>query len=32
MEYFYHFLKFLAAFSLIIALSLFGMQFVAAVV
>lgn len=29
MEYFYHFLKFMGAFSLIIALSLFGMQLVA---
>ena len=31
MEYLFHFLKVLAAFALIIALSLFGMQFVAAV-
>ncbi len=28
MEYFYHFLKFLAVFAMIIGLSLFGMQFV----
>jgi hypothetical protein len=29
MEYFYHFLKFLGVFTVIIALSLFSMQFMA---
>ncbi len=29
MEYFYHFLKFLGVFALIVALALFGMQAVA---
>lgn len=28
MEYFYHFLKFLGVFTIIIALSLFSMQFI----
>ncbi len=32
MEYFYHFLKFLGVFLVIIALSLFGLQFAAGVV
>ena len=32
MEYFYHFLKFLGVFALIIALSLFGMQFATGVI